>query len=69
MPRPVFVSPCLLSTLVARIRLLVPGLAFLLLAGGAAAEEPRAITQDEFLAKVRATDPVRQVSLAKEEGM
>lgn len=57
MPRSAFACPHLLSTLVGRGRMAVPGLTLLLLVGVAAAEEPRPITSDELLARVRATDP------------
>lgn len=57
MPRSSNACPYLLSMLVDRGRILLAGLVFLQLAGFAAAEGPPSITQDELLAKVRATDP------------
>lgn len=57
MPRRAFACSQLLSPLVARGRPLLRGIAILAFASVAAAEEPTAITPDELLARVRATDP------------
>ena len=57
MPRRAFACSQLLSPLVANGRLLLRGMAILAFASVAAAEEPTAITPDELLARVRATDP------------